>query len=399
MKLVVYATALFLMCGLQSSVAQESTMASGTNTFGVDLYRKLAERPGNLFFSPASISTAFGMAYAGAKGQTAQETAKVFRFDPSPRQVGAQTARLLKQWNAPGEDRGYQLAVANALWGQQGYPFLPAFTTQLQTDWGADLHTVNFKQTEAARETINQWVEKQTQDKIKDLIPSGGIDASVRMVLTNAVYFKAAWDEQFQPRATQPAAFNLADGKTVQVPMMHQMAIFAYLKGDGFAALGMNYARGKLSMIVFLPDKADGLGEFEKSLSDQKLAGWIDGLRKGRSTEVRVSFPKFKMTEELQLSRELSKMGMSHAFGPGADFSAMNGGGEPLSLGEAFHKAYVDLNEEGTEAAAATAIGIRATAMPALGATFTADHPFFFVIRDNESGTILFIGRVVNPIS
>jgi serpin B len=372
-------------------------MAKGTNAFGVDLYHQVAQGSGNLFFSPASISTAFGMAYAGAKGQTAQEMAKVFRFDPSPRKVGEETASLLKQWNAPGADRGYQLAVANALWGQQGYPFLPGFTTQLQSDWGADLHTVDFKQTEAARETINQWVEKQTQNKIKDLIPSGGIDASIRLVLTNAVYFKAAWDEQFQLRATQPGEFKLAEGKSVDVPMMHQMARFGYLKTDDFSALQMNYAKGELSMIVFLPKKPNGLGEFEKSLTDENLKAWIDHLRQGRSTEVRVSFPKFKMTEELQLSRELSRMGMPRAFSSGADFSGMNGGAEPLNLSEAFHKAYVDVNEEGTEAAAATAIGVRATAMPMLEATFTADHPFFFVIRDNESGTILFVGRVVDP--
>lgn len=397
MKLFLCVLAIALWCGAGPAGAEESEMASGISTFGTDLYRQLAGREGNLFFSPASVSSAFGMAYAGARGKTAQQMAAVFHFDPSPQNVGAQTAKLLNAWNAPGEDRGFQLAVANALWGQQGYPFLPAFVDLLHQNWGADLHTVDFQQSEAARQTINQWVEKQTQEKIKDLIPSGGIDGSMRMVLTNAVYFKAAWDEQFSPRATQPGAFKLAEGKEIQVPMMHQMARFGYLKGDDFAALQMNYARGKLSMIVLLPDRIDGLAQFEQTLSETKLSGWIDALGKGHSSEVQVSFPKFKMTEELQLSRELAKMGMDLAFSSGADFSGMNGGAERLQLGEAFHKAFVDVNEEGTEAAAATAIGIRATAMPVVQATFTADHPFVFVIRDNESGAILFMGRLANP--
>jgi serpin B len=385
---------LLVCCG--PAAAEESGMAVGTNAFALDLYRRLSAGSGNLFFSPASISTAFGMAYAGARGQTAEQVAHVFHFDPSPQKVGQETASLLKEWNGDA-DRGYQLSVANALWGQESYPFLPTFTAQLQADWQAELRAVDFRQTEAARQTINQWVQKETQDKIKDLIPSGGIDASVRLVLTNAVYFKAAWDEQFPPTGTHNGPFRLADGKSVEVPMMHQMARFGYLKGDGFAALQMNYARGKLSMVVFLPDRPDGLAGFESSLNDQKLSDWIGRLRSGRSSEVRVGFPKFRMTQDLQLSRELVKMGMLLAFAPGADFSGMNGGKEPLNLGEAFHKAYVDVDEKGTEAAAATAIGIRATAIPVQEESFTADHPFFFVIRDNQSGLILFAGRVTNP--
>jgi serpin B len=217
--------------------------------------------------------------------------------------------------------------------------------------------------------------------------------------LTNAVYFKSAWDQPFRKGGTKAWPFKLGGGKTADVPMMHQMGHFHLLKADGMSAVEMPYGHGQLSMIVVLPDEVDGLGAIEKSLTAEKLNSWISRLQGQRAEGVMVSFPKFKMTRELTLGQILGSMGMTQVFGDGADFSGMvaTDSHERIILSEAFHKAYVDVNEEGTEAAAATGLVMRATAMHAVTGTFNADHPFMFVIRDNLSSTILFMGRVVNP--
>lgn len=374
-------------------------LAHGIDRFALELYPRLPAGE-NAFFSPASISTAFAMAYAGARGATAEQIAQVMHFTAPPQQIGLDVAALLKGWNAQAnEDRGFNLAVANALWGQRGYPFAPAFTQLLESDFAASLHPADFAQPEPARQTINQWVQQQTQGKIQDLIPKGGVTAATRLVLTNAVYFKAAWDEPFNKGATRPAHFKLSGEKTgADVPMMHNTAGFHHLKADGFAALEMPYARGRLSMIVLLPDAPDGLAALEKNLTYAKLSDWLQKLQSQRPAQVAVSFPRFKMTRELQLGKTLAEMGMAGAFGPTADFSGMSEpGAEPLGISEAFHKAFIDVNEEGTEAAAATGLVMRATAAHAITATFNADHPFLFLIRDNQAGAILFMGRVVYP--
>ena len=287
--------------------------------------------------------------------------------------------------------------MANAFWGQQGYQFSPAFNHLLQTNYGAAMHEVNFHDSQAARAVINRWVEHQTQEKIKDLIPPDGVGPATVLVLTNAVYFKAAWDRQFGEAATRPEPFHLPDGKTADVPMMHQMAEFRYFKDDAFAALEMTYAHEMFSMIAFLPDQPDGLEAFEKSLTADHLDAWARQIERASRTDVLVSLPKFKMTEEMSLSAVLSRMGMPLAFSAQADFSAMNDGKEPLFITAAYHKAYVDVNEKGTEAAAATGLVIGRAALPRQVPTFKADHPFLFIIRDNRSGSILFMGRVANP--
>jgi len=376
---------------------QEGSVSKGNNQFAADLYAQLRNEGGNLFFSPASISTAFAMAYAGSRGQTAQQIARVLHFEEPPDKLNADFARLLAGWNSGAKEQGYQLAVANAFWGQQGYPFSPAFNHLLQTSYGAGMHEVNFRDSEAARAAINRWVEQQTQDKIKDLIPPRGVGPATVLVLTNAVYFKAAWDHQFREAATRPEPFRLQGGKTADVPMMHQLAEFRYLKGDAFAALEMTYAQEMFSMIVFLPDPTDGLEAFEKSFTADHLEAWARQLGGASRTDVLVSLPKFKMTEEISLPTVLSRMGMPLAFSGQADFSAMNDGKEPLFITAAYHKAYVDVNEKGTEAAAATGIAVGRAALPRQIPTFKADHPFVFVIRDNHSGSVLFMGRVVNP--
>jgi serpin B len=375
-------------------------MAKGIDQFGVDLYGHLPAAE-NVFFSPASISTAFGMAYVGARGNTADQIARVMHFDGPPDKVGAEAGELLKSWNGGDEQRTYELAVANAMWGQRTFPFSPEFGLMVNKDYGAALHLLDFGQPEPARLEINRWVEEQTKGKITNLIPQGGVTPATRLVLTNAVYFKSAWDQPFNKGGTKSGPFKLGGGKTADVSMMHQMGHFHLLKADGMSAIEMPYGHGQLSMIVVLPDEVDGLGAIEKSLTSDNLNSWISRLQAQRAEGLMVSFPKFKMTRELTLGQILGSMGMTQVFGGGADFSGMVApdSHERIVLSEAFHKAYVDVNEEGTEAAAATGLVMRATAMQMMNGSFTADHPFMFVIRDNQSSAILFMGRVANPAS
>ena len=379
-----------------STTSQDLKLADSINPFAVELYGQLRQNEGNLFFSPASIATAFAMAYDGARGQTAAQIAKVFHFDESAQRVNAAFGKLLADWTRGAAGKEYQLAVANAMWGQQGYPFSAAFNQSLQLSYGAGLRVVDFRQSEAARREINQWVEQQTNRKIQDLIPQGGVGPDTRLVLANAIYFKADWDRQFAESATRPQDFKLPGGQVIQAPTMHQSGSFRFTSGDELSALEMTYAHNAFSMIVLLPDQADGLPALEQSLSADKLGRWLSAVDAARPREVRVSFPKFKLTREVDLTKVLPGMGMPLAFSSQADYSGMNDGKESLTIGGAFHKAFVDVNEEGTEAAAATAIGIRATAM-IRSESFTADHPFLFIIRDNRSGSILFMGRVANP--
>jgi len=251
------------------------------------------------------------------------------------------------------------------------------------------------------RATINQWVEKQTNDKIQNLLGPGTVTPLTRLVLTNAIYFKAAWADQFSKNATEDADFHLSASKTIQAPTMHNSGGYYYLKGPSFQALLMPYEKNEISMLILLPDSVDGLPALEHSLTASNLDKWTQAL--GYEHEVIVSLPRFKITQQFELSSTLESLGMKSAFDPdAADFSAMTGD-KTLDISAAIHKAYIDLDENGTEAAAATAVIIEmATAMapqfaPPPPIYFTADHPFLFLIRDNASGAILFMGRVTDP--
>ncbi|HVS35535.1 MAG TPA: serpin family protein, partial [Gemmataceae bacterium] len=278
--------------------------------------------------------------------------------------------------------------------GQKRYAFKPDFLKTAKDDYGAGLNDVDYVgATEQARQTINAWVEKQTNDKIKDLIPPGVLDPNTRLVLTNAIYFKGDWASQFKKDATKNAPFHLTADKTVDSPLMRQKARFGYFDGGSFQALEMPYKNGDLSMVVLLPKKVDGLADLEKDLSADKLAGWIGKLNQ---QEVNVTLPKFKTTQQLGMKNVLSKMGMPVAFSDRADLSGI--GGEPgdLYIQDVIHKAYVDVNEEGTEAAAATGVVVTTRAV-IVAPEFRADHPFVFLIRDVRNGGILFLGRLADP--
>ena len=370
-------------------------VVAGNNAFAFDLYARLMGEKGNLFFSPYSVSTALAMTYAGARGDTAAQMAKVLHFDLDQAKLHPAFKTIINGLQAEREKRGYQLSVANALWGQAGFKFIDDFLALTKANYGAGLSTVDFKRdAESARKTINAWVEKQTQDKIKELIQKGILTPDTRLVLVNAIYFKGDWETPFKPANTRKAPFTLADGKTVDVQMMNQKHEFKYMENESFQALELPYAGDELSMVIFLPRKADGLAEFEKSLTASNLAAWTPKLAQ---REVNVFLPKFRMTWYFRLDKVLPSMGMVDAFDRlRANFSAMTTQ-EALMIAAVLHKAFVDVDEKGTEAAAATAVIMAPKAAPARAPVFRADHPFAFVIRDVRSGSVLFAGRLSEP--
>ncbi|MCK4307062.1 serpin family protein [candidate division WOR-3 bacterium] len=371
--------------------ADKKTVVDGNNMFALELYTELKEQEGNLFFSPYSISTALAMTYAGARGNTEKQMAEVLHFELSQKCLHPTFHSLISQLNAQG--KGYQLNIANALWGQKGYGFLEEFLELTKANYGAGLNEVDFvRDAESARKTINAWVEEQTKDKIKDLIKPGILDALTVLVLTNAIYFKGNWASQFKKKETKDSKFYVRANKTVKVPMMYQKEKFKYMETDGFQAIELPYVDNELSMVILLPKKREGLVELENSLNVDSLNKWLGNLRK---QEVTIYLPKFKMTSEFRLEEVLASMGMPDAFSGQADFSGMIGRKE-LFISAVIHKAFVDVNEEGTEAAAATAVVMAKGTVPVF--RFRADHPFIFLIRDISSGSILFLGRVVNPL-
>jgi serpin B len=371
-------------------------LVQGNNTFALDLYSHLHTKEGNLFFSPYSISTALAMTYAGARGQTAAQMAKVLHFPLDPQRLPPAFAQLIGDLNGHGAARDYQLNVAQSLWGDTGLQVQPEFQKLLQTDYGASMQLVNFlRQPEEARQQINRWVEERTNDKIKDLLHAGDIDPRTRMVLVNAIYFKAAWDHPFQKNATQKDIAFHAPGKEVQVAMMHQTEHFKYAEDATVQVLELPYKGEKLSMLIFLPRERQGLGKVGQSLTRATLDGWLGKLAPRR---VQVELPRFKVNDRFELGQQLGAMGMPLAFSQEADFSGINTS-EKLSISKVVHQAFVDVNEEGTEAAAATGVGIRMLALPPSGppVTFRADHPFLFLLRDHQTGSILFLGQVMDP--
>ncbi len=364
------------------------------NAFALDLYGRLAgESDDNLFLSPAGISTALAMTYAGARENTAEQMAAALHLPE--RNVHEGFGGMVEYLNALGEQEEFDLTMANALWGQHDYAFRPEFTELLAAHYGAGLRQVDFRRdAEAARQQINAWVEEQTNEKIQDLIPPRVLTAYTRLVLTNAIYFHGYWQEQFDPDNTRPRPFTTAAGEELETPMMFQEAEFRYAEDDTAQCLEMGYAGGDMAMTILLPRRKDGLPELEKGLDAAALRQWTGRLR---TRKVRVYLPKFSMTTQFQLKPVLAAMGMPDAFTAGrADFSGMDGTKE-LFIHEVVHKAFVDVNEAGTEAAAATGIVVGVTAVPPPPPVFRADRPLLFLIRDTRSGAVLFAGRLNAP--
>ncbi len=381
--------------------ADVSALTEGNRAFGFDLYQLLAERGGddNLFFSPYSISLALAMTYAGARTETEAQMGEALQFALSQDRLHPAFNALDQELARRGEgaegkdDAGFRLNIANAIWGQRNYEFLDAFLDVLAENYGAGLRLLDFASgPEEARVTINDWVSEETEGKIEDLIPQGAIDPLTRLIVTNAIYFNAAWAHPFQEGATSDGSFTLLSGDRVTVPMMRQTESFGYAAGDGYQAVELTYDGDEMSMVIVLPD-ADDFQAFELSLDGERMEGILDELAR---REVSLTMPRFEFDSEFSLSRALADLGMPAAFSSEADFSGMTGG-KDVFISDVLHKAFVSVDEEGTEAAAATAVVMKALSMPQEPISLTLDHPFFFLIRDMETGTILFVGRVLDP--
>jgi serpin B len=379
--------------------AQDLTRLTDDNAaFAVELFQALRAKGGNVFYSPHSISIALAMTYAGARTSTEAEMAKVLHYGLGqsalhPAFNALDLALASRGQGAAGKDGGkFRLNVANALWGQRGYGFLPAFLDLLAENYGAGMQLMNFAdQAEPSRKAINDWVQAKTEDRIKDLIPAGAIDSETKLVLTNAIYFNAAWARAFEKSATSRGDFTRLDGTKQPAEMMARTSHFRYADAEGWQAVELPYDGGELSMVLMLPSA--GLEQAEAALDPAALQRLIGGLA---ADEVSLSLPKFKVESGFMLKETLGQLGMHDAFGMAADFSGIDGR-KYLVIGEVFHKAFIEIDEAGTEAAAATVVEMPPGEMPDQPRTVRFDRPFLFVIRDNPTGAILFVGRVVEP--
>jgi len=379
------------------SLATEAGVAevvSANNRFALEAYSKFNEsEAGNIFFSPYSISSALAMTFEGAKGKTADEIQQVFYFQKDDSARRSSHASLFNSINK--SDKNYQLDTANALWVQENFPFLEEYFSTVEDYYGGKATNMDFvNKAEESRQTINFWVEEKTRDKIKDLIPSGLIDSMTRLVLTNAIYFKGKWLLEFDEANTQEQDFHVSETETVKAELMKLNGEeFSYYENEELQALELPYKGNEVSMLLLLP-KENSLNALENSITPEKLSEVQDALF---NTSVNVSIPKFKFETKYFMKQALAEMGMPTAFSSEADFSGMTGARD-LAISEVIHQAFVEVNEEGTEAAAATAVIMKELAIdPSETKEFKADHPFIFLIQENETGSILFMGRVSNP--
>ena len=384
--------------------ADLAALARGNTAFAFDLYEALREDGGNLFYSPYSISLALAMTYAGARGDTETQMTDTLHFLLPQDRMHPTFNTLDLELASRGKDdqgrdtEGFRLRIANAVWGQHDYEFQQMFIDLLAENYGAGVRPANFREApEDSRVTINDWIADQTEDKIADLIPKGVIDTYTRMVLTNAIYFKAAWALPFYEGDTNNGPFHLLDGSETLVPMMRNTESFSYARMDGYQVVGLPYVGHEISMTILLPDEGR-FREFEDSLDAALVERALEDARRKRLALV---MPKFKLESQFELAETLKQLGMSNAFDRGAsDFSGMDGNscfagdGPCLFIREVIHQAFVSVDEQGTEAAASTAVMTRVVSEPP---EVAIDRPFIFLVRDSDTGAILFLGRVLDP--
>ncbi len=381
------------------STSDMSALVNGNNAFAFELYQFLKKEDGNIFYSPYSITQALAMTYGGARGETEKQMAETLHYvlaqDKLHPAFNSLSLELAKRGEgAKGkDDKGFRLSIVNAIWGQKDYKFLANYLDLLAENYGAGLRVLDFiKDPEQSRETINQWVSDQTEGRIKDLIPEGSINDLTRLVLTNAIYFNAAWLHQFKPEATANGTFHLLTGTDVTVPMMKQTENFGYVKSGKYLAVELPYDGSELSMVILTNDSGN-FSDFENTLTADEVKTVIEGLK---NTRVTLTMPKFEFESKFGLKDTLKAMGMEEPFKDGADFSGMTGK-KDLHIDDVVHKAFVSVDEAGTEAAAATGVIMGTTSMPPEPVAVTLDRPFVFLIRDIKTGAVLFIGRVLNP--
>lgn len=376
----------------------EKSLVESNTAFALDLYARLTQREGNLFLSPLSIGAALAMAYAGARGQTASQMARVLHFTLPQSELHPAFGGLVADLLTRAAKGGCQLQAANALWVQKGYPVIEEFLGTLRSSYGSAPREADFQGApEAAGHAINRWVEEATRGRISEIVRARDLGPLTRLILANAVYFKGNWAAPFATDATRDAPFTLLTGERIPVPMMHREGDFHYAQGGGFQAIELPYAGSELSLAVILPRKKDGLPALERSLAAPSLAEWLSRLR--REHDVTVELPRFTIAWHGVLRDALALLGMADAFRlPPADLSGMTGK-LGLFIGEVIHKTRIDVTEEGTEAAAATALTAPEAAPPGADEplVFRADHPFLFLLRDRRSGSILFLGRLMDP--
>lgn len=386
---------------------QVSQLSADNRAFAADFYKQIRERDGNLVFSPYSISSALAMTYAGARGMTEEEMAAALRWSLMRDELHAAFNKLDLELESRGsatprpelgDGEPLQLSIANSVWGQADFDFIQEFLDTLALHYGAGLRTVDFiNDPEGARQAINDWISDETQGRIEDLIPPDAIDDLTRMVLANAIYFKASWLEKFDPEDTADGTFHLPDGSETTVPMMRQEWLrTGYAEVDGVQAVEIPYYPGDTSFVLMLPPEG-GFEDFEETLD----AGTIDAILDGMSAaDVDLTMPKFEFESPIDLKEPLKALGMELAFNPDrADFTGIaDVRPQNLYISDALHKAFIAVDEEGTEAAASTAVIVSdESAYPR--AEVKADRPFVFLIRDNATGAVLFMGRVVDPSS
>ena len=382
--------------------AELATLVDGNSAFALDLYHAVLEKEDvdNFFYSPYSISLALAMTYAGARGETAQQMADTLHFVLPDDKLHPAFNKLDMELASRGEGAAgkdseeFRLNIVNAIWGCKDYPFLTEFLDTLAENYGAGLRTLDFyNETERSRQIINKWVSEQTEERIKDLLAKGDIVQDTVLVLTNAIYFNGAWLHPFEENLTQEEAFHLLDDTTVMVPMMRQTESFGYTEGENYQAVELPYDGGELSMVILLPREGE-FESFEAELDAQQVANIVDDLS---HASVALTMSKFNYESKVYLRKILSEMGMPVAFTTRANFSGIAGPQSNPWIDNVIHQSFVDVDEAGTEAAAATVVVVVESAMPGEPVEVMIDRPFIFLIRDIPTDSIIFIGRVLNP--
>ena len=367
--------------------AEPADLVAANNQFAFELFAKYSDSNENIFFSPFSISSALGMTFEGARGATADEMRAVFHFPADDESRRDAFRNIFTEINR--SDKNYELATANALWTQKNYKFADEYFATIENFYDGEIRNLDFlNENEKSRTTINEWVEEKTNDKIKNLIKF--LLPETKLVLTNAIYFKGDWAEQFDENATRDREFELISGEKIETPTMYLSKYFNYFENDEWQILELPYRDDELSMLVFLPTK-----NVAPKLTETEFAELAGNLR---SAEVEIYFPKFKLETRYSMADDLAKMGMPTAFSGAADFSGMTGARD-LFISKIIHQAFVEVDESGTEAAAVTAVVMPDSIAfePEPIPIFRADHSFIFAIRENTTGEILFLGRVADP--
>ena len=362
------------------------------NSFTFDLYKNLSQEKNNLVFSPISITPAFDMVALGAKGETLNKINSTFHFEKN-KQFPKQMGNLLKDLKSRGND-SVNITITNRVWIEKSYKTSCKFRRALRSDFRAKIGQTSFvSDPEGSRNSINSTIETDTRGFIKNLLPQGSIDNLTRLVLTNAVYFKGKWEIPFDPKKSSQRMFYPSNGKEVKHKFMYSTNDFGYYSSDDFSALELNYYGDELSLLIILPNKGTSLQDFSQKLNVDTYNNIIENLA---PEKISVNIPVFKLETSLSLKKTLSEMGMGVAFSDDADFSGISGKTD-LKISDAFHKAYIEVSEEGTTAAAATAVVVAVKSVFRPTQTFIADHPFVYILRDKTTNTILFIGNLENP--